>query len=73
MASYSDVLFMSVLREEWDAMEKGELMTHHLSREIKVYGDIKLYAGTGSPELAQKISDYLQSPLCGRDVVRVSQ
>jgi len=28
-----------------------------------------LYAGTGSPELSQKISDYLQSPLCGRDVV----
>ncbi len=45
-------------------------MTHHLSQEIKVYGDIKLYAGTGSPELAQKISDYLQSPLCGRDVVQ---
>ena len=44
-------------------------MAHHLSHEIKVYGDIKLYAGTGSPELAQKISDYLQSPLCGRDVI----
>ena len=40
--------------------------THH---EMKVYGDIKLYAGTGSPELAQKISDYLGSPLCGRDVI----
>ncbi|OIN96357.1 MAG: ribose-phosphate pyrophosphokinase [Anaerolineae bacterium CG1_02_58_13] len=36
---------------------------------MKVYGDIKLYAGTGSPALAQKISDYLESPLCGRDVV----
>jgi ribose-phosphate pyrophosphokinase len=45
-------------------------MTHHVSHEIKVYGDIKLYAGTGSPELSQKISDYLQSPLCGRDVVQ---
>ncbi|MBW7919234.1 MAG: ribose-phosphate diphosphokinase [Anaerolineae bacterium] len=36
---------------------------------MKVYGDIKLYAGTGSPELAGKISEYLNSPLCGRDVV----
>ena len=44
-------------------------MTHHMHHEMKVYGDIKLFAGTGSPELAQKISDYLQSPLCGRDVV----
>jgi len=44
-------------------------MAHHLHHEIKVYGDIKLFAGTGSPELAQKISDYLKSPLCGRDVI----
>lgn len=44
-------------------------MVHHLPREMKVYGDIKLYAGTGSPELAQKISSYLDSPLCGRDVI----
>ena len=43
-------------------------MTHHLHHEMKVYGDIKLFAGTGTPELAQKISDYLKSPLCGRDV-----
>jgi ribose-phosphate pyrophosphokinase len=44
-------------------------MARHLHHEIKVYGDIKLYAGTGSPELAQKISTYLKSPLCGRDVI----
>ena len=44
-------------------------MTHHLSHEMKVYGDIKLYAGSGSPELSQKISEYLDSPLCGRDVI----
>lgn len=43
-------------------------MSHHL-HEMKVYGDIKLYAGTGSPALAQKISDYLDSPLRGRDVI----
>ncbi len=41
----------------------------HRAHDIKVYGDIKLYAGTGSPELAQKISDYLNSPLCGRDLI----
>ncbi len=44
-------------------------MVRHLPREMKVYGDIKLYAGTGSPDLAQRISSYLNSPLCGRDVI----
>ncbi len=44
-------------------------MIHHMHHEMKVYGDIKLFAGTGSPELAQNISNYLQSPLCGRDVI----
>jgi len=45
-------------------------MTQHLRHEMKVYGDIKLYAGSGSPELAQKISEYLESPLCGRDIIQ---
>ncbi|GAB4433137.1 MAG: ribose-phosphate pyrophosphokinase [Anaerolineales bacterium] len=45
-------------------------MANHSSHEMKVYGDIKLYAGTGSPELAKKISEYLQSPLCERDVIQ---
>jgi ribose-phosphate pyrophosphokinase len=36
---------------------------------MKVYGDIKLYAGTGSPELAGKISKYLDSPLREREVI----
>ncbi|GAB4505028.1 MAG: ribose-phosphate pyrophosphokinase [Anaerolineales bacterium] len=45
-------------------------MTQHLHHEMKVYGDIKLYAGSGSPELAQKISEYLHSPLCGRDIIQ---
>ena len=44
-------------------------MVYHAHHEMKVYGDIKLYAGTGSPDLAQKISDYLGNPLCGRDVI----
>jgi len=45
------------------------MMAQHLDHNMKVYGEIKLYAGTGSPELAQKISDYLKSPLCERDVI----
>ncbi len=44
-------------------------MSHHTSA-MKVYGGIKLYAGTGSPELAQKISDYIGEPLCGRDIIQ---
>jgi ribose-phosphate pyrophosphokinase len=39
------------------------------THNMKVYGDIKLYAGTGSPGLAQKISDYLNSPLRDREVI----
>ncbi|MBI4926513.1 MAG: ribose-phosphate diphosphokinase [Anaerolineae bacterium] len=34
-----------------------------------MYGDIKLYAGTGSPELTAKIAEYLGVTVCGRDVV----
>lgn len=38
--------------------------------DMKVYGGIKLYAGTGSAELAQKVADYLKQPLCGRDIIQ---
>ncbi len=38
-------------------------------REIKGYGEIKLFAGTASPELAKKIAAYLETKLCGRDVI----
>jgi ribose-phosphate pyrophosphokinase len=41
--------------------------THH---DIEVYGGIKLYAGTGSPELSQKVADYVKAPLCGRDIIQ---
>lgn len=44
-------------------------MTYRIHHDLKVYGSIKLYAGTGSPDLAQKISEYLGEPLCGRDVI----
>ena len=42
---------------------------HHVHHDLKVYGGIKLFGGTGSPELAQKIADYLELPLSGREVI----
>ena len=42
---------------------------HHIHHDLKVYGGIKLFAGTGSPELAQKIADYLGQPLSEREVI----
>ena len=44
-------------------------MNHRHDHEIKVYGEIKLFAGTASPELADKISGYLETPLCEHDVI----
>jgi len=45
-------------------------MSHHIrNHEMKVYGEIKLFTGTASPVLAQKISNYLGSPLCEHDVI----
>jgi len=37
---------------------------------MKMYGDIKLYTGSGSPEFAQKIADYLEQRLSPRDIVQ---
>jgi len=42
---------------------------HHVHHDLKVYGGIKLFAGTGSPELAQNIADYLGLPLSDREVI----
>src|SRR5512143_1286169 len=39
------------------------------TNELRVYGGIKLYTGTASPVLAQKLADYLGETLCGRDIV----
>ncbi|MBI5354580.1 MAG: ribose-phosphate diphosphokinase [Chloroflexi bacterium] len=36
---------------------------------MKVYGGIKLFAGTGSPELAKKISEYLGQPVSECEVI----
>ncbi len=34
-----------------------------------MYGDVRLYSGNSAPELANKISQYLDVPLCDRDIV----
>jgi len=44
-------------------------MSQH-GHEIKMYGEIKLYAGSGSPDLAQKIADYLGQQLSPREVIQ---
>lgn len=44
------------------------MLPHHVIRDTNMYGEIKLFAGTGCPELAVQISDYLGLPLSGRDV-----
>ncbi len=45
-------------------------MAQHTHHDMQIYGGIKLYAGTGSPELAQKVADYIKQPLCGRDIIQ---
>ena len=45
------------------------MSNHSHPHEMKVYGEIKLFAGDGSPELAKKISAYLGSPLCDRELI----
>jgi ribose-phosphate pyrophosphokinase len=37
--------------------------------DITIYGDIKLYAGTGNPALAEKIAKYLGQDLAGRQII----
>jgi ribose-phosphate pyrophosphokinase len=44
-------------------------MANSPASNINIYGEIKLYAGSGNPELAQKIADYLEQKLSGRDIV----
>ncbi len=42
---------------------------HHSHHDLKVYGGIKLFVGTGSPELGEKVADYLALPVSEREVV----
>ena len=39
------------------------------SPKTSLYGDIKVFTGSATPELAQKIADYLGVPLSGRDLI----
>ncbi len=43
-------------------------ITHQ--RHDLMYGDVKLYAGTSTPELAGQIARYLDLKLCGRDIIQ---
>jgi ribose-phosphate pyrophosphokinase len=45
------------------------MTSHSNPHQMKVYGEIKLFGGSGSPELSRKISEYLESPLCERELV----
>jgi ribose-phosphate pyrophosphokinase len=37
--------------------------------EMTIYGEIKLFAGTASPMLAERIAKYLNTELCDREVI----
>ena len=39
-------------------------------RDTGMYGDIKLFSGTASPELSAAIASYLGLPLSGRDIIK---
>jgi len=41
----------------------------HTRSSPLMYGGVKLYAGSSTPELASKIASYLDLPLCERDIV----
>ena len=44
-------------------------MSQLTSNNSGMYGEIKLYAGTAIPEVAEGISKYLNIPLSGRDII----
>ena len=44
-------------------------MVHHITEDRGMYGEIKIYAGTAIPEVAQGIADYLNISCSGRDII----
>jgi len=44
------------------------MATPHMQHDL-LFGNIKLFSGTGSPDLANEIANYLGQPLCGRDII----
>jgi ribose-phosphate pyrophosphokinase len=49
--------------------ERTKMNLNGSTNEIKAYRDIVLFGGTASPELAEKIADYLRTKLCGREII----
>lgn len=45
-------------------------MTGHHREPTAMYGEIRLFGGSSTPGLAQEISDYLGTPLSGRDIIK---
>ena len=43
------------------------MATPHMQHDL-LYGNIKLFAGTASPNLSEEISKFLKVSLCGRDI-----
>jgi len=41
----------------------------HIHSVPLMYGSVRLYAGSSCPELANSIAEYLNTPLCDRDIV----
>ena len=48
----------------------GLLASTKRNQETGMHGHIRLFSGTANPILAQEISDYLEVPLGGRDIIR---
>jgi len=44
-------------------------MIHHITEDRGMYGEIKIFAGTAIPEVAQGIADYLDLSCSGRDII----
>jgi ribose-phosphate pyrophosphokinase len=44
-------------------------MTQLHGRHELMYGNVKLFAGTACPALAQEIADHLELDLCGREII----
>jgi len=45
-------------------------MSHQTVNNSGMYGEIKIFAGTAIPEVAQGISEYLGIPCSGRDIIK---
>jgi len=44
-------------------------ISKHVRGTPAMYGNVRLYTGTSTPDLANSIASYLNVPLCGRDII----